>query len=594
MRRTALLFLLLVAGWFGAGVGTAVPAAAHATLVATTPGEGARVDTAPDAVTLQFTEGVSLGAGYARVLGADQQRVDAGNATVDGDVVTVPLRGDLPDGGYLVTYRVISADSHPVSGAFSFAVGDGELLAAGTADSGTATDPVVGTLLPVTRWVGYAGLALALGVPVLVAVCWPAGRASARLRGMALGGAAAVALSAVAGFLLQGPYAAGTGLAAVADPALLGATARTGVGWGALARVVLAVALLLVLRRAWQAPTAPGRGATALVAALGVGLVLATAAVGHPVAGPWPVLAVLVAAVHAGAMAVWLGGLAGLLAATVRPDAEPGVVATALPAFSRLAFGAVVALVVSGVVQSVREVASPTALVETTYGRLLAVKLVLVVVVLAAAGISRVWVQQRLGVRRPRSRRTTTVHAFAAGVAPQRAEPAPEEVAAAAERDRAQAEGAVEHLPALRRSLLVEAVLAAVVLALSAVLVATPPARTALAQPVEVVLPLQGGSGATSGSVQLTVEPARPGPNSLHVYLFDDAGRLTQPGEIRVTLTERSQQIGPLDVALEPAGPGHYVADGMSIPGAGTWTLTATVRLDEFTALSAATDFPVR
>ncbi|MCF6512146.1 copper resistance protein CopC [Blastococcus sp. MG754427] len=592
MRRTALLLLLLVAGWFGAGIGTAGPAAAHATLVATTPGEGARVETAPDEVTLEFTEGVSLGAGYARVLGADQQRVDAGSATVDGDVVTIPLRGDLPDGGYLVTYRVISADSHPVSGAFSFAVGDGELLAAGTADDGAATDPVVGALLPVTRWAGYAGLALALGVPVLVAVCWPAGRASARLRAMALAGAAAVAVSAVVGFLLQGPYAAGTGLTAVADPALLAATAGTGAGWGALARAALAIALLLVLRRSWQAAD-PGRGTAAAVAVLGVGLVVATAAVGHPVAGPWPVLAVLVAAVHAGAMAVWLGGLAGLLAVAVRPGAEPGAVATALPAFSRLAFGAVVALVVSGVVQSVREVASPTALVETTYGRLLAVKLVLVVVVLAAAGISRVWVQQRLGVRRPRSR-TTTVHAFAAGVAAERAEPAPEEVAAAAERDRVQAEAAAEDLPALRRSLLVEAVLAAVVLALSAVLVATPPARTALAQPVEVVLPLQGSSGASTGSVQLTVEPARPGENALHVYLFDDAGRLTQPAEIRLTLTERSQQIGPLDVALEPAGPGHYVGDGMSIPGAGTWTLTATVRLDEFTALSAATDFPVR
>ncbi|MGY2004310.1 copper resistance CopC/CopD family protein [Blastococcus sp. SYSU DS1024] len=591
MRRTALLLALLVVGWFGAGIGTAGPAAAHATLVSTTPGEGARLDAAPDEVTLRFSEGVSLGAGYARVLGADQQRVDAGNASVDGDVVTIPLRGDLPDGGYLVTYRVVSADSHPVSGAFSFAVGDGELLGAGAADAAAATDPVVGVLLPVARWVGYAGLALALGVPVLVVTCWPNGRGTARLRRMALGGAVAVAVSAVTGFLLQGPYAAGAGVGAIADPALLGATARTGAGWAALARAALAVALLLVLRRAWRAAAPPGRVTAVGVAALGGGLVLATAAVGHPVAGPWPVLAVLVAAVHAGAMAIWLGGLAGLLAAAVRPGAAPGDVATALPPFSRLAFGAVVALVVSGIVQSVREVASPTALVETTYGRLLAVKLLLVVVVLAAAGISRVWVQQRLGVRRAPRRRTTTVHAFAAAG---RAEPAAAAVAAAEEREQAQAESAVEHLPALRRSLLVEAVLAAVVLALSAVLVATPPARTALAQPVEVVLPLQSGSGATSGSVQVTVEPARPGPNTLHLYLFDDDGRLTQPTEIRVTLTERSQEIGPLDVALQPAGPGHFVGDGMAIPGAGTWTLTATVRLDEFTALTAATDFPVR
>ncbi|MGY2065365.1 copper resistance CopC/CopD family protein [Blastococcus sp. SYSU DS0619] len=589
MRRSALLLLLLVAGWFGAGIGAADPAAAHATLVSTQPGEGARVDTAPGEVTLRFSEGVSLGAGYARVLGADQQRVDTGTASVAGDEVTIPLRSDLPDGGYLVTYRVISADSHPVSGAFSFAVGDGELLTAAAQGQAASTDPVVGVLLPVARWVGYAGLALALGVPVLVLACWPAGRGSGRMRRMASGGAVAVAAAALATFLLQGPYAAGTGLASIADPALLGATARSGAGWAALARVVLALALLVVLRRTWRGAASPT--GTAAVAVLGGGLVLATAAVGHPVAGPWPVLAVLVAVVHVGAMAIWLGGLAGLLAAVVRPRTAPGEVGAVLPVFSRLAFGSVVALVVSGIVQSVREVGSPTALVQTTYGQLLAAKLLLVVLLLAAAGVSRVWVQQRLGIRRPRRRRTVTAQAFSAAA---RGGAAPEELAAATERDRAQAENAADHLPSLRRSLLLEAAVAAVVLALSAVLVATPPARTAVAQPVETVLPLQGGTGTASGSVQVSIEPARPGENALHIYLFDDAGRLTQPAEIRVTLTERSQEIGPLDVDLAPAGPGHFVGDGVDIPGAGTWTLTVTVRLDEFTALSAATDFPVR
>jgi copper transport protein len=90
------------------------------------------------------------------------------------------------------------------------------------------------------------------------------------------------------------------------------------------------------------------------------------------------------------------------------------------------------------------------------------------------------------------------------------------------------------------------------------------------------------------------VDPARAGANTLHVYLFDDSGRLTQPTAIAVSLTEPSQDLGPLDVDLEPAGPGHYVGDGMSIPGAGTWTLAVTVRLDEFTARTARTEFPVR
>jgi copper transport protein len=94
--------------------------------------------------------------------------------------------------------------------------------------------------------------------------------------------------------------------------------------------------------------------------------------------------------------------------------------------------------------------------------------------------------------------------------------------------------------------------------------------------------------------VQVSVDPARPGPNTLHVYLFDDTGRLTQPAAITVSLSETAQQIGPLDVDLQPAGPGHYVGDGMSIPGAGTWTLAVSVRLDEFTATTATTEFPVR
>jgi copper transport protein len=139
---------------------------------------------------------------------------------------------------------------------------------------------------------------------------------------------------------------------------------------------------------------------------------------------------------------------------------------------------------------------------------------------------------------------------------------------------------------------LIEVAVAAVVLALSAVLVGTPPAKAAVADPVDVTLPLQGATGA-DGSVQLSVDPAQPGPNTLHVYLFDADGQLAQPQSLRVTLTEAEQQIGPLDVELQPAGPGHSVGDAQ-LPTAGSWTVTVTVRLDEFTALTASTTFPVR
>jgi copper transport protein len=585
-----LLLLTLFAGWFLAGVVTAGPAAAHATLVATNPGEGARLQQAPTAVTLEFSEGVTLGAGYARVFGPGGERVDAGTASVDGDVVSIPLRTGLPDGSYLVTYRVVSADSHPISGAYSFVVGNGELVPATAAGTQDRTDPAVAVALPTVRWVGFAALALAVGVPALALLCWPGGWASRRLRGMATWGAVAVTVAAAGSFLLQGPYAAATGLGSLLDPSLMSATAATEAGRALLIRAVLGLLLAAVLLPVWRRGGPPSWGRVAAAGVLAVGLVVSTAAIGHPVAGPWPGLAVVVTTVHVAAMAVWLGGLAGLLAAVLRPEVPASEVAGVVPRYSQIAFGSVAALVVSGTVQAVREVESPTALFVTTYGWVLIAKLVLVAVALGAAGVSRVWVQQRLGVRRtrPGSGRRLTAHAFAAGT------PAGEGVEAAGEvRGQLQSESAAAHVPALRRSILVEVTVAAVILALSAVLVGTPPARAAVAQPVDVVLPLQGSAGP-SGSVQVSIDPARPGPNTLHVYLFDDTGRLTQPAGITATLTEDSQDIGPLDVALQPAGPGHYIGAGMTIPGAGTWTLAVSIRLDEFTATTATVDFPVR
>jgi copper transport protein len=125
------------------------------------------------------------------------------------------------------------------------------------------------------------------------------------------------------------------------------------------------------------------------------------------------------------------------------------------------------------------------------------------------------------------------------------------------------------------------------------VLTGTAPARSAVAEPFAATMELQGASGP-DGSVQISVDPAQVGPNTMHVYLFDDSGTLTQPADIRVTLAEQQQQIGPLEVELAPAGPGHLVAEGLDVPGAGTWTLVVAVRLDEFTATIARTTFPVR
>ncbi|MGY1742944.1 MULTISPECIES: copper resistance CopC/CopD family protein [unclassified Blastococcus] len=595
-RRRPAAVLLLLAGWLLAGVVTAGPAAAHAELVGTDPGEGARLSAVPERVSLDFSEGVSLGAGYLRVLNSSGERVDDGDAEVEDRTVSVALRGDLGEDGYLVTYRVISADSHPISGSFSFAVGEGSLVDASVAGAADDTDPVVAAGLPAARWTGFAGLALAVGVPAFAALCWPAGWGSAPLRRLTAAGLAAIAVGAVLTFLLQGPYAAAAGPGSAFDPALLSATLGSELGVALLARLALTAGLALLLLpwlRRGQVPAAQG---LVLGAVLATGLVVTTAAVGHPIAGPYPAIAVLAATAHVAAMALWLGGLVVLPAAVLRDGVPAAEMAAVVPRFSRLAAVSVSVLVVSGVVQAVREVGSPEALFTTGYGRVLLAKLALVLLVLAAAGVSRVWVQQRLGIRRARPSRRVTAHAFAATAGPDAAaepEPAPEVVSAAAAREEGLAAGAAAERGVLRRSVLVELALGVAVLALSAVLVGTPPARATVSEPVDVTVPLQSATGE-DGSVQISLDPASPGANLLHVYLFDSDGALVQPEDIRVTLTEPEQEIGPLTVDLEPAGPGHYVGEETVIPSAGTWTLAVSVRLDEFTATTASTDFPVR
>nr|WP_211661101.1 FixH family protein [Modestobacter muralis] len=601
---------MLLCALVGIGVGldvvTARAASAHAALTTTTPADGARVETAPAEVSLDFNEGVSLGAGYARVLDGAGERVDSGAAEVRDGTLTVPLRPGLPDAGYVVTWRVVSADSHPISGAFFFVVGDGEPVAASSVGSGDDADPLVAVALPLTRSVGYLGLVLGLGVPLALATVWPGGWSVRLMRRLTLAGLATVAVAAGLLVLLQGPYASGSGLGSLLDGALLDSTLDSDYGKTVLLRAALAVALAVVLTRSWRGDRAPERSLLAVPAVVAALLVVSVAAVGHAVAGSLPLLAVAATAVHVAAMSAWLGGLVALFAGALRAATPAGELAAALPRWSRLAAGYVAALVLTGLWQSLREVSSFTALTSTTYGWVLVAKLALVALVLVAALVSRDVVQQgsrhrgggrqgggRQGSGRRRPPRRVVAHAFAATPPPSVHGTADHEPTDGP----ADAEPPIVRMAApgvLRRSVLVELAGAVVVLALSAVLVGTPPASAAVAGSVEVTVPLQSAAAADgNGSVQVTLDPASPGPAVLHVYLLDAAGQLTQPRQISVGLSEPARQIGPLDVDLAAAGPGHYIGAPV-LPTAGTWTLTVTVRLDEFTAVTASTVFPVR
>src|SRR3954467_4514817 len=115
-RRAVAGGIGLLIGLFCVLLGPAAPASAHAALVASDPGNGTIVPDAPNKVTLTFSESVQLLSDKIQVLAPDNARAHQGEPPVDGGTVTVPLRSGGGRGTYLVSYRVISADSHPVSG----------------------------------------------------------------------------------------------------------------------------------------------------------------------------------------------------------------------------------------------------------------------------------------------------------------------------------------------------------------------------------------------------------------------------------------------------------------------------------------------
>src|ERR1700709_1614221 len=123
MRRLIAVCLLLLGAISGAVTVGVSHAWAHAQLLSTDPPSGAHLATPPTKITLTFAEGVSLVDHGIRLLGKDAAKQAIGDPRESGTTVTVPIAGRLADGAYVLIYRVVSADTHPVAGSVSFTVG---------------------------------------------------------------------------------------------------------------------------------------------------------------------------------------------------------------------------------------------------------------------------------------------------------------------------------------------------------------------------------------------------------------------------------------------------------------------------------------
>ena len=531
--RSAGSLLALLVSLLALQLVAAAPAAAHAELVESSPANGQRLNSAPSQVTLRFTESVRLVEGGLDLLDGDGNAIAAPEPVVAGATVRWTMPEGLADGSYLVNWRVISADGHPVSGAFSFGVG----VTPSPVESASASAPAPWQVT-LTRLAGYVGFVLVAGVVSFTLLCWPYGRRDRRTVSLLRTGFLVGAAATVVAVLLQGPYTAGEPLTRLFDRTLLAETAHSGFGSWSELRLLLYLALAAVLWPLGALDSALNRW-LAGTAVLGVALTFA--GTGHAAASG-NVAELAVDAVHVLAAGIWLGGLITLVvAATTRSD---GPTQATVAAFSRLALLAVLVLVATGTVNALMRLSALDQLWNSAYGVTLSVKLGVVVLALGGALVS----QRR-------------VH------------------------------GEGEPWTSVR----FEAAATVAVVAVTAVLASTPPpsrdSGTAAATDLStasrtVEMDLAGGRTAL-----LHVDGLDTEGSSLHLELLDEVGNLMPMRTVDLQASLPARDLGPLDIELrkEPTG---WVGD-VTFPLEGRWTLTLAVEDRTLASLVTSGELPI-
>jgi copper transport protein len=525
---------------FIAALASVVPALApagtahgHAVLIRSEPASGQLLAEAPAEVRMTFNERVSLALGGVDVLAASGAGVGRGPPQAVDNRVLAPVDAHEP-GTYAVAWRVLSADGHPVRGAFVFSVGRrSESGAAKRAFEQAETDRGLSVAFGVVRFLNVAGILIAVGGVIFAAVVAP--RAPPRFVAPALG---LVIVASIAGFFVQAAIAGGVGIDDTLDRDIVDAQLSTLYGNAAIVRVVLAVlglvALRLTARAAWE--DAPTRLA---VAGVFVALALSQSITGHAMAASPMAVRLPLDMLHVLFAAVWLGGLVQLHRHVSDRTFEGASVAR----YSRFAFASVVVLVVTGSFAALVESdVSLRALVETTYGRVLLAKLGLFALTLPIANVNR----------------TRHVPAIVAG-------------------------GAQARL-LLRRFMRFEIAILTLLVALTAWLIETTPARHARHQAAVPPGPINEVRTLPSGSqVRLTIEPAAVGPNTVTVRVRTPAGRPDASVDaLTVTGSLRERRISRLPLKVRRRGPGLWTAGAAVLPLPGRWRFDVALRRGEF------------
>jgi copper transport protein len=526
-------------------------ASAHATLESSSPADGQSVLTSPSEIRITFSETVTTISGGLSVLNADGKTVDTGNSEiVGGRTLVAPISETLSDGTYVATYRVLSADGHPVSGSILFAVGAGALdRSAQPSSTGDRLWEIIGGI---SRFIMYLAALVAAGVAFFLAFIHDRAEDRWRIVPFVRIGSILALLSAIGIVMSQAALLTGKGAGAVTDSTVLRDVLNQNLGWS--------LALLMIGLAAVHLSTDIPKKVVSQSLALygGLAVTVSFAVWGHATELSPTAISLAADAIHATAAALWLGGLVGLvMVLSVRTPETVRATAGIIGRFSRMAFWSVIALTIAGLTLTITgSDASLNSILTTTWGQLVLAKigLTLIVVLIAA------W-----------NRRT---------LVPSLTSPT-ENTGELAVR-----------WATLLRTIQAEAVLLVAVVALTAIVVNVPPARTAVVAKADRVDITQR---VDTGNVQLSVDPAIVGPNTVAVRYTDGTGQpINVANSMSIEFSQPSAGLEPITRQVPASEPGVFVIQGNELSIPGTWTITIAVRTGDFTEQRTSFEVPVR
>ena len=508
----------------------ATGARAHASLVSAEPADGSVLSETPKAVQLRFNE--SVAPAVAVLIDADGKAHDVTMRAVDQSVeIVLPER--LPRGTQVLSYRVVSQDGHPVAGSLVFSIG------AMTGNTAAASAGSISVILAGLIWLARIGVYLGLfvGVGGVFFAAWigwgPYG-------GKVIIGSLKIGLvCAVASLGLQGLDLLNLPLTVLVTLAPWKSALGTSLG----PSMLIAIASMAVARYAWQSPTMTIAWVLTSLCMVGVGFSLATS--GHAATAPPQWLTPTLVFVHGIAVAYWVGALAPLITMARRRHND---LPRAIRQFSNAAVPLVGLLVLSGIVLAIIQLESFRALIDTWYGIILLIKLVLVTLLLGLAALNRLYLTPDIVMR-------------------------------------------VKHTRTFGGSVLLEFLLVLCIFIAVAGWRFTPPPR-ALAD--SAAAPLAIHIHTETAMFQVLISPGKVGSDDFVLQLMTGDGSQLVAKEAMLTLSLPERGIEPIERNAVLGPDGYWHVRGVPLPQPGRWHMQIDALVTDFEKVTLEDDFEVR